>query len=325
MLIVIIGLLIMIIGLLVYAAYVVLAQDTAPVNERIEKYASFEFRTSDDSNELSHFIFQLPFVGRVMAVCSGVLSTIPKVQSFDIKMARAGIALRGSEFIGLAVGFSVICSIVVFLLTRGTWLMALLAGGMTYGGMFIWLQAKINRRRQTFNDQLGDAALMIANALRSGMSFLQSMEMVSDEMHPPIAGEFSRTVRETQLGLSIEEALKHLQQRIESYDFDLFVTAVVIQREVGGNLAAVMDHIADNVRDRLLAGREMNTLTAQGRLSGLVVGAIPLVLVVVLSIVSPDYYDILFTNQLGYWCVGIAAVNYLLGIIIISRITKVNF
>jgi tight adherence protein B len=125
--------------------------------------------------------------------------------------------------------------------------------------------------------------------------------------------------------VSTEEALKHLRQRIESYDLELFVTAVLIQREVGGNLAALMDHIAENVRDRLLAGREMKTLTAQGRLSGVVVGAIPLVLVVALSMLSPGYYDILFTNQIGYWCVGVAAVSYLFAIIIINRITKVDF
>ncbi|HEY3426769.1 MAG TPA: type II secretion system F family protein, partial [Negativicutes bacterium] len=311
MLIVIIGLLLMIIGLLVCAAYAFSAQAAAPVNERMEKYTAVRLRTGYDRDELSRLIFQSPLVVRIITAGSEVLAIIPKVQALDRKMAQAGIALRGSEFIVLTVGVALFGSVASILLTRGSWLIALLAGGLIYGGMFLWLQAKINRRRQTFNDQLGDACLMIANALRSGMSFLQAIGMVSAEMQQPIAGEFARVVRETQLGVSTEEALKHLRQRIESYDLELFVTAVLIQREVGGNLAALMDHIAENVRDRLLAGREMKTLTAQGRLSGVVVGAIPLVLVVALSMLSPGYYDILFTNQIGYWCVGVAAVSYL--------------
>jgi tight adherence protein B len=324
MLLLLIGLLIMMIIFLVCAAYAVWAKTDVPVTERMERYTVFAPLLHYES-ERSRSLVRPLLLPRVLTACSEFLSGISQVQAVEVKMAQAGLALRGSEFVVLVLGVSLLVSLFSFLLSGGDGLIALLAGGFTAGGMFLWLKEKIRRRWRAFNDQLGDAALMLASALRSGLSFLQALEMVSVETQPPLAAEFSRVLRETQLGVSVDEALQHLLQRLESHDAQLFVSAVVIQREAGGNLATVLDHLAESVRDRLLVAREMHTLTAQGRLSGWVVGAIPFVLAAVLSVLNPGYYDVLFTGSLGYWCAGLAGVSYLLAILMISRITKVDY
>lgn len=320
----IICLLIIIIGLLVCAALAMLVQQqNGTINERMTKYVGLKGK-KDNSQVGLRWAPSSP-VQSVIKALGKVWSDYFSKQAFEFKMGQAGIALRVSEFIAVTAGVCFICGVIAYLFVGKTWLVGLAAGVITCTGIFIWLKLKIDRRQQAFNEQLGDAALMIANALRSGMSFLQAMDMAGKEMQPPIAGEFSQVVREVRLGLPLADALNQLSMRIPSYNLSLFVTAVLVEREIGGNLAFVMDHIADSVRERIIAGREMHTLTAQGRLSGLVVGAIPIAVVAAITAFRPGYYDALLASKWGYWCVGVCAVNYLLGIIIIHRINKVDF
>ena len=317
--------LVLAIALLLGYAYLLSKQNTEPVHERMEKYTSFTVEEERSEESFVQSLLQSALLAQLSRWCGEALSRMPQKELLDLRLAQAGLALRGSEFIVLTAGSALAVGLLVFIITRGGWHWALLSCLLLGGGAWVWVQEKIRRRRQNFNDQLGEAAMMMANALRSGMSFVQTLELVSQEMGAPIATEFSRVVRELRFGVAIEEALQHLRQRMVSYDLDLFVTAVLIQREVGGNLAIIMDHISENVRDRLLVNREMNALTAQGRLSGLVVGALPLILVVGLSVISPGYYDVLFKDSMGYWCLGIAAVEYLLGILMIKKLSKVEF
>ena len=317
--------LVIVIGLLLGYAYILSRQSLAPVNQRIEKYTTFQVEVEQSGESLLQTLLQVPVIGELSRRLSEVLERLPQKQRMDLLLNQAGLAIRGSEFIVLTAGSTIAGSLLVFIITRGGWDWALLSMLLTGGGVWSWVQEKVRRRRHTFDDQLGEAAMMMANALRSGMSFVQTLELVSEEMSAPIAEEFSRVLRELRFGVATEEALQHLRQRMVSKDLDLFVTAILIQREVGGNLATIMDHISENVRDRLLVNREMKTLTAQGRLSGLVVGGLPPVLVFGLSVLSPGYYDDLFTSSIGYWCLGIAVLQYVAGILIIQKLSKVNF
>jgi tight adherence protein B len=158
----------------------------------------------------------------------------------------------------------------------------------------LFVKYRTGRRLKAFNEQLGDTIGLLANSLRSGYSLLQSMELVSRESTDPIGAEFKRVVREVGLGLSPQDALQNLLRRMPSDDLDLMITAINIQYEVGGNLAQILDTISHTIRERVRIKGEIQVLTAQGRVSGYIISALPLLIGVFISIVNPTYMNTLW-------------------------------
>ena len=169
--------------------------------------------------------------------------------------------------------------------------------GMLIGFMLprFWLNRRKNGRLNAFNKQLPDTITLIANALR-GSSFLQAIELVVRESRPPISVEFGRVIREVNLGLPFEQALENMVRRVRSDDLELMATAISIQHQVGGNLAEILDSIAYTIRERIRIKGEIRTLTAQQRLSGYVVGFLPIGLAGFLFIAAPGFMDPMFAN-----------------------------
>ena len=244
-------------------------------------------------------------------------------QDFDSKMQQAGLPLLGSEFMSVILIISVTAGILVFLLLL-RWQMALLTVIAMPMLCLIYINILIKRRRQAFTNQLGDTLSMVADAMRSGFSFIQSVEFVSKEMGAPIGEEFARMMTEIHIGTPMEQALQGIARRIDSRDFDLIVAAVLIQRQVGGNLAYILDMISGTINARIRMKREIKTLTAQGRLSGWVIAALPFVLAAVLYTVNPTYLSSLINNQIGRIAVGGAICLEIIGFIIIQRIVDID-
>jgi tight adherence protein B len=165
----------------------------------------------------------------------------------------------------------------------------------------------------------------MSNALRAGFSFMQAMDMVGREMPDPISKEFSRTYREISLGAITEEALQKMVKRVSSDDLDLLVTAVLIQRQVGGNLAEVLDNISHTIRERIRIKGEIRTLTAQGRISGLIIGIIPPCLIVLLLLINPSYMQPLLYTQLGWMMLAAGACTEFIGILLIKKIISIDY
>ncbi len=188
----------------------------------------------------------------------------------------------------------------------------------------VLLKQAIMRRQRLFNTQLPDALTMMANAQRSGYSFLQAMDVVSKEMPTPISKEFELALKEARVNIPMEEALQHMVQRVQSSDLDLVVTAVLIQRQVGGNLSEVLDKIGGTIKDRIRMQGEVRTLTAQGRLSGWVVAFLPVALGVLMNLVMPGLMEPLFTNPLGMALLGLGAIMQGLGIFLIRRMVNLE-
>ena len=159
-----------------------------------------------------------------------------------------------------------------------------------------WLSRRKAGRLNAFNKQLPDTITLLANALRAGSSFLQAIELVVRESRPPISTEFSRVIREVNLGLPFEQALENMVRRVRSDDLELMATAISIQHTVGGNLAEILDSIAYTIRERVRIKGEIRTLTAQQRLSGYVVGFLPIGLAGFLFIAAPNFMDAMFLN-----------------------------
>ena len=194
-----------------------------------------------------------------------------------------------------------------------------------------WLNRRKNQRLKAFNGRLADTITLIANALRAGSSFLQAIEMVVRESEPPISTEFGRVIREVNLGLPFEDALQNMVRRVKSDDLELMATAISVQHQVGGNLAEILDSIAFTIRERVRIKGEMRTLTAQQRLSGYVVGFLPIGLTGVLMLIAPSFMDPMFRKPpavfglpAGMLVLGFGGFMMFLGFMIIRKIVDIE-
>ena len=240
------------------------------------------------------------------------------------ELARADLKLTPAEFISLNLLAIAGGALLVFFLGRGNLLFALLGG---IGGFYaprLWVRQLQGRRLSTFNNQLGDTLILLANSLRSGYSLLQSMETVSHELAAPMSVEFSRVVREIGLGLTIEEALAHMLQRVTSDDLDLVITAINIQHEVGGNLAEILDTISHTIRERVRIKGQIRTMTAQARASGYVITVLPVLLGMVMFMINPTYIGKMFNEPCGIMMLITGAVMIFVGYLIIRQITNID-
>ncbi|HEX8599565.1 MAG TPA: type II secretion system F family protein [Chloroflexia bacterium] len=214
------------------------------------------------------------------------------------KLAQADLKLTLLELMLIKVALMLVGLAVGMYLGRGGALQIVLFGlfGMVVGffGLDWYVKFRISKRLKDFNAQLGDTISLMANSLRSGYSLLQSMELVSREAPDPIGAEFKRVVREVGLGLSAQDSLNNLLRRMPSDDLDLLITAINIQYEVGGNLAQILDTISHTIRERVRIKGEISVLTAQGRMSGYLITALPGLIGVVVSVINPTYMSVIF-------------------------------
>ncbi|MHB1190818.1 MAG: type II secretion system F family protein, partial [Armatimonadota bacterium] len=164
----------------------------------------------------------------------------------------------------------------------------------------------------------------MASSLRSGFSLLRAIQIVAQEMPPPISKEFARAVAEVGVGRPMEDALRSVVRRMRSYDLDLAVTAIIIHLQVGGNLAEILETIARTIRERLKILGEMRALTAEGRISGAVLVALPIVMALVLVVLNPGYIGVLIEERLGHYLIAGAVAMQILGGLVIKNMLSVD-
>lgn len=241
----------------------------------------------------------------------------------DLKMEQADWPLLGSEFLVLLMLLAVLGGTVAGLLT---FKLAPTVIGATGSVLFmiIILRIRIDRRRKAFTNQLGDMLTMVANALRAGFSFLQAFELIAREMDDPVRSEVNKVVREIGIGISLEKALENMSKRMSSSEFNLVVTAVLIQRQVGGNMAQILDNISNTITERIRMKREVMALTAQGRASGVVLAALPFGAAALLSAINPGYLDPLIESGTGRMAILVAIIMEILGWLSIEKIVNIE-
>jgi tight adherence protein B len=244
-------------------------------------------------------------------------------EKIELELQKADWPLRGYEFLFLLAATTITPIISIFLWNQNLVSM-IVAGILGFFGPLGFLKIKQQKRLHKFNAQIGDALVLISNSLKAGYGFMQAVEMVAKEMNPPIQNEFARVMQEVNLGTTTEEALVHLTERIASKDLDLVITAMLIQRQIGGNLAEILDNISHTIRERIRIAGEVKTLTAQGRLSGLIIGALPIGLAAFLLMLNPKYMMELFTDPRGRMMVGYAVVAELIAVVIIKKIITIK-
>lgn len=200
--------------------------------------------------------------------------------------------------------------------------------GLTIVGMaippFVVAQSRKNREK-LFNKQLSDALIVMGNCMRAGYSFHQAMESVAREMMPPISAEFGRVVREINYGSTMQASLTAMVERVNNKDLELLVAAVLTSAQVGANLSDLLDTIADTVNDRIRLREEINIMTAQGRMSGMVIGLLPVAIILFLMVVNPSYILDFAATGLGRIMLGLSVLMEITGFIVINRIVDLKY
>jgi tight adherence protein B len=242
---------------------------------------------------------------------------------FDVMMQQADWPITGPEFQIILLGLGIIFALFFYLLTLQL-LNAVL--GLVFGALIGWmtLRIRIQRRQAAFSNQISDMLKMVSDAMRAGFSFMQALEHIANEMDAPVSREVQKVMRETNLRVPLETALENMSQRVQSKDFDLVITAVLIQRQVGGNLSQILDTISDTVNDRLRMRQEIKTLTAQGRLSGVILALLPVALAFLLNVLNPEYLRPLFDEEIGHLAIGAAIILEIIGFLVIKRIVNID-
>jgi tight adherence protein B len=189
---------------------------------------------------------------------------------------------------------------------------------------FVYVYFRRRRRINAFTRQLPDALELISRALRAGHSLAAGFNLVGDEMAEPLRTEFTRCYEEQNLGIPLEEALEGMTNRVPNLDLRFFATAVVLQRQTGGDLAEILDKIGHLIRERFKIWGQIQALTGEGRLSGIVLLALPPVLFVVMYRLNADYTMVLFTDPIGQWLLGGAVVMQLIGAFVIKKIVTIK-
>jgi tight adherence protein B len=252
------------------------------------------------------------------------LSSNEWVRRLLMKLMRAGVGLRPSEFVGITGGISLLLAVVLALLVHFPGIQFL---GLAIGiaGAWIYLESKCARRLTAFNIQLPDALSLIGSALRSGAGFERAAALVRDEMPSPISDEFGRMIAEVRIGVPLEDSLARMVGRVRSYDLELATVAVTVNRQVGGNLAEVLDKICGMIRERVRLEREVSALTVEGRLSGLVLLILPFVVAGLIITLNPSYLSVMLTNSLGQMLIAAAIALQLVGALIIHGILRTDY
>jgi tight adherence protein B len=268
---------------------------------------------------------KMVFVGaqKVIAFVGKILERRGIIKPLEEKMIKADLPLRGEEYLVLWLLVTFVPGFLLFLVTRHLlWGLILCFFGFIIPPLFV--NKEQQKKLKKFDQQLVDALAIISNSLRAGHSFMQAIELVGKEMSDPLGKEFGRTFREIKLGTTIEDALNNLGQRVASDDLELIITAVLIQRQIGGNLAEIMDTISYTIRDRIRIQGEVKTLTAQGRLSGMVIGLIPLFLVGIMLLLNPGYLLPLFHSSLGLMMLTAGIAGEVIGVLCIKKIVMID-
>ena len=304
------------------------------VNARLERYAAtdVEKRDAGGSRDLGERIAS----SAALANFNRVIERRDWGSNLARELARADLALKPSEFLAIRAGAMVGLPLAAFLLSP---IVSLFSSPIVWVGALVlgywlpkfWLNRRKGRRLKAFNTELADTIMLLANSLRSGSSFLQAVEMIVRETRPPISTEFARVIREVNLGLPLDEALANLQRRVRSDDLDLMTTAIAIHHTVGGNLAEILDSIAFTIRERVRIKGEIRTLTAQQRMSGYVVGFLPVGLVIVMSVIAPTFMAPMLQKPpellglpAGMFILAGGGIMMLIGFVLIRRIVDIE-
>ena len=264
--------------------------------------------------------------GQVTGVLPGVdraMSQMPAGVSLAALIEQAGVKMGVSTLLLLAALSTLAGAFLLATVMRATW--GLVPGAIAGLALpYVVLRKKRTYRLRRFEEQFPEALDLLSRAIRAGHAFTTAMGMVADDAPDPIGPEFRKTFDEQNFGLPLKDALLNMSERVPLMDVRFFVTAVLIQRETGGNLSEILDNLSHVVRERFKILRQVRVYTAHGRLTGWVLMALPASLAVALSFINPDHIDLLFKEQMGRMMILAACVMQTVGYVWIQKVIKIE-
>ena len=246
-----------------------------------------------------------------------------RVSAFQKTLSQAGMQLRAGNFLMLCAGVGVLVAALVLIYSRNP--------AIAWAGMFIgfvlpysFVSYRRNKRFEKFEELFPEAIDTLARAVRAGHAFTTALEMISDEVAEPVAGEFRKLYEEQKFGMPVRDALVNLTERIPLVDVKFFVTAVMLQRETGGNLAEILDNLSYVIRERFKIQRQVRVYTAQGRLTMALLMGMPPIIVTIMLIVNPAFIHPLFTDPIGHTLLVAGIALQTVGYFVIRRIIRIQ-
>ncbi|HRE47066.1 MAG TPA: type II secretion system F family protein [Aggregatilineales bacterium] len=315
-----------ILGVVFFTVMSIRGQRTDTIEERLGRYTdlSDKLQLSDEFEEEEEKKKK-----KESALTKSINEALTKRkfgENWRVQLNRADLKLTVAEYLALhvvsMVGLGLLSFFILFPLQIGNLILSI---GIGFFLPRFYVNNKVSKRLKEFDRQLPDTLSLWVNSLRAGYSAMQALEAISREAPEPTKGEIRRVVQEVQLGISLENSLEHMLMRVPSEDFDLVITAVNIQREVGGNLAEILEVIGHTIRERIKIKGEIQVLTAQGRITGWLISGLPIALGLFLWLINPTYMGRLIENRGCGWpllAIGLGMIG--IGMTVVQRIVDID-
>lgn len=248
---------------------------------------------------------------------------LPHMSDMHHLLEQADLSWRVGTFLLFTVGAAVATGLMA-LVVSGLWFVALAAALLGASLPYVYVRRRKTKRLLAFEEGFPEAIDLLGRAIRAGHAFSTGLQMVADESPSPISDEYRRVFEEQKFGLALEDSLLSLADRIELLDMRIFVTAVLIQREVGGNLAEILDKIAYTIRERFMIQRQVRVYTAQGRFTGYLLAGLPLAVGFLIFLLNTEYMMVLFRESIGRVMIAVALILQITGFLIIRKIINIK-
>ncbi|MFC4767941.1 type II secretion system F family protein [Effusibacillus consociatus] len=291
---------------------------------RLEKFLPYMQAVVEEPEEVVESKEKGPrMIRRLIAVIGTQFAGKAFVRRWSTRLEQAALPLKPEEFFALRLITAVVALAAFFLLgfSGAALIPAVLLG---YLLPRLYLNRRKDKRLGRCAAQLAPALGTMATAMRAGFSFIQSMQLVGREVPDPLGSEFERTIREINYGVPIEEAFQRLLERLPDADLDLVVTALLVQRSTGGNLAEILESMQETIQERVRIKEELHALTAQGRLSAWIISLLPVALGFFLNFMNPEYFSSMLTHPLGWLLLGSGTVSGFIGWMTIRKIVRIE-
>jgi tight adherence protein B len=304
---------------LIFAASMLLKGDNEQINERLESLTKNKGRGAAKVSDEPASLLKSPLDD----VPNQIEQFVSRFLNLSAFIEQSGVNISVSQFVGATIGLGTVASF-AYMATSPvkslTPLVFLLAAALPFG--FVWFKRR--SRMKKFNAQLPEALDLICQALRAGQSMPAGIQLVGQQMDEPIGPEFHRAFEQQNLGISLEDSLKMMLERIPNLDLQFFVTSVILQRTTGGDLAEILDKIGRLIRERFQIWGQIQALTGEGRLSGIVLLALPPSLMLVMFRLNYDYIMMLFEDPFGQKMLIFGIIMQILGAIAIKKIITIK-
>jgi tight adherence protein B len=291
------------------------------LRQRLSPY-SLTQAISDDKQRVTAF-GSSEWAGRATAMAETLVRRGNLEETFLDRLEAAGLNMRVAEFVLISLGSAFIPPLLALIATRNL-LLTVVVVLLGVVGPFLYLAVRASRRQAKFDEQLPSTLQLLAGALQAGHSLQQAVDTVVQEAGDPISSEFHRVLTEARLGRPLEEAFEAMAKRTRSVDFEWTVMAIRLQRQVGGNLAEVLSTVSQTIRDRYSLKRQVKALSAEGRLSSIILSVLPILLFLALLIINPVFLKPLFTTPVGLMMIGGSAVLMIFGVFWLKKITEIK-